>query len=114
MNANRVVKWLLIIVAVLFAWKYVLPWAKQQIQGHTAATVTASNSCTSAAQRASEAWGRGLNHFVNPPYDIGAWSSFRSDVESKIASAESECRASSQSCESARSAMSDLRSLVND
>ncbi|MGH9422715.1 MAG: hypothetical protein ACRD3J_22265 [Thermoanaerobaculia bacterium] len=114
MDANRLVKWLGVILIVFFAWKYAIPWAKKQIQGKTAETVTASNSCTSAAQRASEVWGSGLNHFVNPPYDLGAWSSFRSDVDAKISSAESECRASSQSCDSARSAMSDLRSLVSE
>lgn len=114
MDVNRLVKWVIIIVLVVFAWKYAIPWAKQQIQGHTASTVTASNSCTTAAQRASEAWGSGLNHFVNPPYDLGAWSSFRSDVDSKISAAETECRAASQSCETARSAMSDLRSLTSE
>lgn len=114
MDANRLVKWIVVIVLVVFAWKYAIPWAKQQIQGHSASTVTASNSCTTAAQKASETWGSGLNHFVNPPYDLGAWSSFRSDVESKISAAETECRASSQSCDTARSAMTDLRSLVSD
>jgi hypothetical protein len=114
MDVNRLVKWIVVIALVIFAWKFAIPWAKQQIQGHTAATVTASNSCTTAAQRASEAWGSGLNHFVNPPYDLGAWSSFRSDVDSKIAAAETECRAASQSCETARSAMSDLRGLVSE
>lgn len=114
MDANRLVKWVIIIVLVIFAWKYAIPWAKQQIQGHSASTVTASNSCTTAAQKASETWGSGLSHFVNPPYDLAAWSSFQSDVESKISSAESECRAASQSCETARSAMTDLRGLVSE
>jgi hypothetical protein len=114
MDANRLIKWVVIIALAAVAWKYAIPWAKQQMSGHASSATSTDNSCTAAAQRASEAWGSGLHRFANPPYDIGAWSSFRGDVEGKIASAESECRGSSQSCEAARTAMRDLRNLVGD
>jgi hypothetical protein len=114
MDANRFIKWVAIIVLAVLAWKYALPWAKQQLRGHATSAASAESSCTAAAQRASEAWGGGLHSFVNPPYDLGAWSSFRADVDAKISSAESECRASSQSCDAARTAMTDLRNLVGD
>jgi hypothetical protein len=112
---NQLVKWIIIIALIVLAWKYALPWAKQQVGGHsTSSSTTSESSCTAAAQRASETWGSGLSHFANPPYDLGAWSSFRGDVDAKIAAAESECRASSQSCDTARAAMSELRSLTSD
>jgi hypothetical protein len=114
MDTNRLVKWIVIIVLAVVAWKYALPWTKRQIKGNASSAVSSENSCVAAAQRASEAWGSGLHSFVNPPYDLGAWSSFRSGVEAKITSAESECRASCQSCDAARGAMSDLRSLVGE
>ena len=112
MDANRLIKWVVILVIIFFGWKYAVPWAKKQMQGHTTAAASADNSCTTAAQAASETWGSGLHSFVNPPYDLGAWTSFRDGVEKKIAIAESECRASCQSCDLARGAMSDLKNLV--
>jgi hypothetical protein len=112
MDGNRLVK-LIVIIALLFvAWKYAIPWAKKQVNRPTASSASTDSSCVTAARQASEAWGSGLHRFVNPPYDLGAWSSFRGGVETKIAAAESECSASSQSCDAARGAMSDLKSLI--
>ncbi|MEA2325281.1 MAG: hypothetical protein QOE68_240 [Thermoanaerobaculia bacterium] len=112
MDANRLIKWVIVIALVIFAWKYAVPWAKKQIQGRSAPAAAADNACTTAAQRASETWGSGLHRFVNPPYDLGEWARFRDDVEAKIAIANAACRESSQSCDMARDAMRDLRTLV--
>ncbi len=114
MDANRLIKWVAIIVLAFVVWKYAVPWAKRQMSRHAPPAVSSDNSCVAAAQRASEAWGSGLHRFVNPPYDLTAWSSFQSDVQAKISSAESECRGSAQSCDAARVAMSELRTLVGD
>jgi hypothetical protein len=112
MDANRLIKWVIAVALIIFAWKYALPWAKKQSEGHSAQTVTADNSCIAAAQRASETWGSGLHSFVNPPYDLEAWGRFRNDVEAKISAANAACRESSQSSDMAREAMRDLAALV--
>lgn len=114
MDTNRLLKWVIVIVLAIVGWKYALPWAKQRLQGSPAATSSPDSSCTSTAQHASEIWGSGLHRFANPPYDLAAWSDFRSSVESEIAKAQTECRCSQQSCETMRGAMSDLRSLVSE
>ena len=114
MDASRLVKWIAIIVVAILAWKYAMPWAKQQMRGSATSSTSTQSSCTGAAQHATEAWGSGLRRFANPPYDLAAWSGFRGDVDAQIASAEAECRCSQQSCETARAAMSDLRSLVSE
>jgi len=114
MDVNRLVKWIVVIAVVVVVWKYGIPWVKKQLGGHATTTASSDSSCITAAQRASETWGSGLAHYVNPPYDTGAWTSFRSDVDAKISAAESECRASSQSCDAARAAMRDLRNLAGD
>ena len=117
MDANRLIKWIAIIAVAIIAWKYGMPWMKQQMHGSgtTASSSTSTqSSCTGAAQHASETWGSGLHRFANPPYDLAAWSGFRGDVETQIASAEAECRCSQQSCETARTAMSELRGLVSE
>src|SRR5689334_4491377 len=111
MDANRLIKWVIVIALVIVAWKYGVPWIKKQFEGHPAAAA-ADNSCVAAAQRASETWGSGLHGFANPPYDLEAWGRFRNDVEAKISEANAACRESSQSCDMARNAMRDLGALV--
>jgi hypothetical protein len=114
MDTNRLLKWIVVIVLAIVAWKYGLPWVKQHMPRSAAATSSPESSCTSAAQHASETWGSGLHRFANPPYDLSAWSDFRGGVESEIAKAQTECSCAQQSCETARGAMSDLRSLVSE
>ena len=114
MDVNRVVKWIALVVVLFLIWKHVLPWARQQMRGSGSAVSSAQSSCPAAAQHASEVWGSGLHRFANPPYDVAAWSSFRSDVDAQIAAAEKECRCTQESCETARAAMSDLRGLVSE
>ena len=113
---SRLVKLIVAIAVVFLAWKYVLPWIQRQTSSTSSSSSsgTTQSSCTTLASAASEAWGRGLHQFVNPPYDLNAWSTFRQDLESKIAGADSECSCNSESCGKVRSAMHDLRSLVSD
>lgn len=111
---SRIVK-LIVLIAILYAvWKYGLPWLQRQGSGGSSTHAAATSGCPGAAARASETWGSGLHTFVNPPYDLNAWSSFHDSVESKISSAERECSCSADSCQKARAAMSDLRSLLSD
>ncbi|MGA8806374.1 MAG: hypothetical protein WB973_00760 [Thermoanaerobaculia bacterium] len=112
MDANRLIKWIVVIALAAFGWIYALPWAKKQIQGHSAPAAATDSACITTAQHASETWGNGLHRFVNPPYDLGEWGRFRSDVEAQIAAANAACREPSQSCDMARDAMRDLQSLV--
>jgi hypothetical protein len=116
MDTSRLIKLVAIVAIVFLAWKYAMPWAKQQMRGSRTASSSSSaqSPCTTAAQHASESWGSGLHRFANPPYDIAAWSSFRSDVDTQIGAAESACSGAQESCEKARSAMSDLRGLVSE
>lgn len=117
MDTGRLFKWLVIGAIVFFAWKYVVPWVKAQKLGGEPVSISGGkgdDSCAAAAEKASETWGSGLGRFVNPPYDLAAWSSFRGNVDSQIAAAESKCGCATESCGKVRSAMSDLRGLVSD
>jgi len=105
---------LIIAAAILFiAWRLVGPMATEKLRS-TKSGGKADSGCVSSAQRASNAWGEGLGRFVNPPYDLDAWSRFKGSVESKIANAESACSCEAESCQRVRGAMGDLRSLVGD
>jgi hypothetical protein len=112
---GRIAK-LVVIVAVLYvAWKYGLPLLQHRGGGGTQTSQSATqSSCPGAASQASETWGSGLHSFVNPPYDLAAWSSFKDGVDAKISAAEGECSCSSESCDKVRAAMRDLRSLATE
>lgn len=115
MDLGRIVKWLVVVGVLVFAWKVALPWVKSRgDRAPAASTASGDSPCAAAAERASEGWGSGLHQFANPPYDAEAWTSFQNDVESAIGSAESQCACSSQSCVTVREAMRDLRGLVSE
>ena len=119
MDIGRLLKWIVIIGIVIFAWKVGVPWIKQQKIGGSSpsisqATAVGDDSCAGQAERASEAWGSGLAQFANPPYDMAAWSNFRNGVDAQIAKAEAKCTCANESCEKVRGAMGDLRALVGD
>ena len=119
MDLSRFLKGFVAIVLIFVIWKYVIPWIKGEADSfgrssNAVGSASASSPCISSSERASSAWGGGLGRYVNPPYDLGAWSSFKSDVDSKISQAESDCSCTEDSCRKARSAMGDLRGLVSD
>ena len=116
-TVRTVIKWLVIIGLVVFAWRVFLPWVeKQKLGGESRVSISqlGDDTCVGEAERASEQWGSGLVRFVNPPYDIDAWTSFRSGVDSRISVAESKCNCPRESCQKVRDAMGQLRSLVSD
>jgi hypothetical protein len=111
------IKRILIVAVIVIAWKVVLPRFQKADLGSLSSTTKTSgadNSCVRAAEQASETWGSGLRQFMNPPYDLDAWSSFRGRVDAKIDAANSACSCSAASCDAVKSAMRDLRSLVSD
>ena len=115
MDFGRIIKWIIILAVIYFAWTVGLPWIqKQKASGATSSSSDSDGSCVSFAAKASETWGGGIGRFVNPPYDTMAWDSFRGNVESRIRTAESSCDCSTSSCDKARDAMRDLRAVVSD
>ncbi len=106
---------LVILVAVLyFAWTLSRPWRERLGSSADESAGGGTSPCVSAAMAASDAWGSGIGRFVNPPVDREAWSSFRSDIDGRISSAQSECGCFDDSCATARQALSELSSLVSD
>ena len=118
MDIGRLLKWIVIIGIVFFAWKVVVPWVKEQKLGGSSTSISTGapgdDSCAGQAERASEVWGSGLAQFANPPYDLAAWSSFRERVDAQISKAESKCGCAAESCVKVREAMGDLSALVGD
>ena len=116
MDLSRIVKWLLVLIVAFVAWKYLSPRLMKPITSTASSDQPGfvSNSCIGAAEKASQTWGSGIGRFVNPPYDVDAWTIFRSDVDSKIANAQGQCACVSESCHKVQSAMHDLSALVSD
>jgi hypothetical protein len=112
---DRILKLVILVVVLFFAWKYLSPkFLKKETTPAGADGTFVNSSCISAADKASSAWGSGVGRFVNPPYDMDAWSIFRSDVDSKIANAQGQCACVAESCHKIQSALHDLSSLASD
>lgn len=111
----RFVKLAAVVAILYFAWKVVVPRITGSASTPSSSkSASAGGSCIGDAEAASETWGSGIGRFANPPYDLEAWSSFRSGVEAKIAAAETACSCAAESCVTVRGAMRDLRGLVAD
>lgn len=118
MDLGRILKWVVVAAVLFVAWKVIMPWVAKEVGGAKSRVAGGvrggDNTCVQSAEEASEAWGRGLSQFVNPPYDMSAWATFRGDVDSKISAAESRCGCVEASCDKTREAMRELRTLVSD
>lgn len=112
---KSLIKLIVVVAVVAFLWKEGIPWwNRQHTSGSTATSTAADDSCIVAAESASEMWGSGVGRFANPPYDMNAWSDFKSGVEQRARSAEGKCLCAAESCTTAKAALNDLRALAND
>lgn len=117
MEVGKLVKWVVILALLVFGWKALAPRIKARLNTKSAATSIdsrADDSCVGRATSASNAWSNGLGRFVNPPYDVEAWSTFKRDVDQRISEADSACTCESESCLKTGGAMRDLRNLVSE
>jgi hypothetical protein len=115
MEGKTLVKLAIAVAVVILIWKKGIPWWNER-QASSAATVSSApgDACVAAAAAADDTWGSGVGHFANPPYDLAGWDEFRSRVEVQARRAEEKCLCADSSCTTAKRAMSDLRSLVNE
>jgi hypothetical protein len=111
---RSLVKLIVVIAVAAFIWKEGIPWWSRQHAASSATATSSDDSCITATEAASEAWGNGIGHFANPPYDLAAWDEFRSGVEHRARDAESKCSCAAESCTTAKTALNDLRALAND
>ncbi len=114
MTVKGLVQLIVVIAIVFFIWKKGVPWYEHRHAASSASSSAPDDSCVAAAEAAGEMWGSGVGHFANPPYDLTAWSDFRSGVEQRARSAEGKCLCAAESCTAAKTAMNDLRALAND
>ncbi len=109
---SRLIKVAIVVAIAVFIWKKGIPWWEEQHRG--SASASPGDTCTPYADSAANTWSSGIRKFVNPPYDMAAWDSFRGDVQSRISEAESHCSCNAESCAKAKEAMSGLRGMVSD
>jgi hypothetical protein len=99
----------IVLAFVIFKW-----WKNHQGTPTAAAGASPAQECAAAAAAAGDTWGSGVGRFANPPYDTAAWDDFRSRVEREARQAQEKCLCGDAACNTAKGAMSDLRSLVNE
>ncbi|HEX9164096.1 MAG TPA: hypothetical protein VF980_20500 [Thermoanaerobaculia bacterium] len=112
MQLSTLVKAAILVAVVFFAWKW---WSGRQAQAPaTQQTTSPAVNCVSTARGASEYWGSNLHAFANPPYNMDAWSEFKSHVDEQISRAQSKCDCSDDACAKAKQAMGELGALVGE
>ncbi len=114
MQGKTLVKLIVAIAIAVLVWKKGIPWWNEHHQATAASSSSPAQECTAAAAAAGETWGSGVGRFANPPYDLTAWDDFRSRVEQQARRAQEKCLCADSSCTTAKNAMGDLRSLVNE
>ncbi len=117
-QGNSLVKVIVIAVIAFGAYKYGWPWLQAQGSfglGSKSVAAGPDADCVVTADSAVSYWSGGVLQFMNPPIDQGSWGSFRSDVERSISEAQSSCSGcSSEACDTALDAVSQLSSLLSD
>lgn len=103
-----------IIIVVVLAFLIFKWWKSRESAPAPAAGASPAQECAAAAAAAGETWGSGVGRFANPPYDATAWDEFRSRVEREARQAQEKCLCGDAACNTAKSAMSDLRGLVSE
>lgn len=115
METSTLVKLVVAAAVVLFLWKAGLPWINRKQHTHTPNSGTsAATNCVFEARAASEYWGGTIGRFANPPYDLQAWSEFRSRVDGRINRAQGKCSCEEESCKLGRQSMDELTGLVSE
>ncbi|HEV8657372.1 MAG TPA: hypothetical protein VGS96_01980 [Thermoanaerobaculia bacterium] len=114
MDGRTLIKLLIAAAVLLFLWKKGLPWLNERQAAKTSTTTSKGTNCVIEARSASEFFGSNIRAFANPPYDMTAWTEFKSTVDEHIGRADDKCSCGDDSCTHAKEAMSELRRMVGD
>lgn len=113
---DRIIKLVVVLVVVYFAYSVGLPWIKGLL-GSSPAGLRGNASeealCVGAAERAVDAFGDRLGRFL-PPIDADAWEESVSRSRTEISEAERGCGCGHEACREASRALSDLENMVTE
>lgn len=116
MDGKTLIKLLVVAAVLLFLWKKGLPWLNQQqtAKVSNAATTSKGMNCVFEARSASEFWGGNLRAFSSPPYDMTAWTEFKSHMDDRLSRSDEKCSCSDAACTNAKEALTEMRRMVSD
>lgn len=122
-----IVKVLALVVIAYFAVTEGWPWLREKLKqwqgegsggaqaggdGAGAGVGDGGGRCVDLAAAASTALGEQIRRFRQPPYDLAAWSSAVGTVEERASRAETACTCPRESCQTAATALTELRDLL--
>lgn len=114
MEGKTLIKLVIAAVVLFVLWKEVLPKLTKNGPAKPVEGTSAATNCVFEARSSSDYWGGTLAHFANPPYDMQAWSDFKSNVDGHIARAQEKCSCEEDACKLGRQAMDELRGLAGE
>ena len=115
---TKIIKYAILAAVVYWIYTQAPAWVEKVTDmgsglGRTGSSVGLGR-CVTAAERASETFGRELRNFSRPPVDMEAWDRFMEDLQSQLWDADSECSCPRESCLKAAEALSELNALIDD
>ncbi|HEX2462984.1 MAG TPA: hypothetical protein VHR17_00085 [Thermoanaerobaculia bacterium] len=118
-NLNKIINFVLLVVAVWFLWTSVIPWFRGLGSGpgsrsYVEAGKGEEGDCVMAARNAAEVFAEEMRSFSKPPIDLDAWDRTYLRIENRIAAADDECDCSRPACYTAQGALGSLRELGDD
>ncbi len=115
---DRILKLAVLAVVLYFGVTKVVPWMKQELGGGGARDFSdvgeGSGQCVAVAEAANRDFGAGIRQFSRPPIDVESWDRVERQLSSSLYDAESACSCPEESCDKAREALDELRSILYD
>lgn len=113
---DRFVKLAVLVVVLYFGVTQVVPWVKEELGIGVARDFSGGGGggCVAVAEAASRDFGSGIRQFSRPPIDVESWDRVERQLSGSIYEAESACSCPEESCEKAREALDELRSILYD
>jgi len=119
MDLRKLVKWLVLLLVVVIAWKEGWPHVKTLLAAASPSSISADvagesldNRCIRLATEAAQDFGDGVSKYGRDRSDTGGWMRFAGRIQKRVESARNYCSCPSDACAKANSALVQLGSLI--
>ena len=115
---ERFIKLAVFAVVGYFGVTMFVPWMEKELRGgggrDVGTGVEGSGQCVAVAEAASRDFGDGIRQFSRPPIDVESWDRVERQLSGSLYDAEDACSCPEESCDKAREALDELRSILSD
>ena len=115
---ERLLKLAVLAVIIYFGVTAVVPWLKKELGGGGGRDFSGmgegGGQCVAVAEAASRDFGDGIRQFSRPPIDVESWDRVERQLSGSLYDADNACSCPEGSCDKAREALDELRSILSE